>query len=149
MPVNTDYEGRRFELRESYEVSAESIRAFARATKATHPAHFDAEVARVLGYADVIAPTTFPVVLAQRSESAYISDPDAGIDFSRVVHGEEKFSYTRPVVAGDRLRAATTVESIRGAGGHSMITSRTAITEEASGAAVVDVTSTIVVRGDS
>lgn len=149
MSVNTAFEGRRFELGDTYEVSAEAIRAFAHATSSTHPLHVDVEAARSLGYSNVVAPTTFPVILAQRSESRYISDPEAGIDFSRVVHGEERFSYTRPIVAGDSLTAATVVESIRGAGGHSMITTRTSISDATSGDAVVDVVSTIVVRGDS
>lgn len=149
MTVNTAFEGRSFELGGTYEVSEEAIRAFARATGSSHPSHVDAEAARELGYSGVVAPTTFPVILAQRSESAYIADPEAGIDFSRVVHGEERFTYTRPIVAGDSLAAATLVESIRGAGGHSMITTRTHITDAASGDAVVDVVSTIVVRGEA
>ena len=30
-------------------------------------------------------------------------DPALGVDYSRVVHGDQRFAYTRPVVAGDEL----------------------------------------------
>ncbi|RBP62340.1 acyl dehydratase [Brevibacterium sanguinis] len=147
MPVNTDKQGSSYRLPRPYEVSREAIAEFARATGARADCHVDAEAARTLGYPDVIAPTTFAVIVAQRSESAYIRDPESGIDFSRVVHGSEQFTYTRPIVAGDRLDATTHVDGVRAAGSNAMITTRTEITD-AEEAPVVTVTSTIVVRGD-
>ncbi|GAB3042922.1 FAS1-like dehydratase domain-containing protein [Sediminivirga luteola] len=158
-PVNAEFEGRVFEHPEEFEVSAESIRDFARATGATqesHPAHFDASRAADLGYDGLVAPPTYPVIIAQRAERNYIAHPEAGIDFSRVVHGSERFTYTRPLVAGDRVRASTLVESVRQVGGHAMITTRTSIVDAGAGAEsgngngeeIVAVTSSIVVRGE-
>ncbi|MEO8094198.1 MAG: MaoC family dehydratase N-terminal domain-containing protein, partial [Pseudolysinimonas sp.] len=66
----------------------------------------------------------------------------------RVVHGDQRFTYTRPIVAGDELVAAMTVTSVKTLGGNAMVTSETTITD-ASGAHVVTTTSSIVVRGDS
>lgn len=146
MAVNTDLQGTSYSLPEPYEVSREAIIAFANATKAANSAHRDAAEARPQGYSDIVAPPTFAVIPAQRAEALYISKPEAGIDFSRVVHGSEQFSYTRPIVAGDSLHATCHVDGLRGAGGHTMITTRTEITDE-SDAPVVTVTSTIVVRG--
>lgn len=147
MAVNTSLQGAEYSLPEPYDVSREAIAQFARATGATHPAHFDATAAKELGYADVVAPPTFAVVPSQRCEALYIANPDAQIDYSRVVHGSEQFTYARPIVAGDSLSATTHVDGIREAGGHTMITTRTELTA-ADGEPVVTVTSTIVVRGE-
>ena len=106
--------------------------AFAAAVGATDPVHTDVEAARTAGYADVIAPPTMAVIWEQRSSRAYVADPEAGIDYSRVVHGEESFAHHRPIVAGDELTATTRVDAIRQAGGHSMITVVTDLAEAAS-----------------
>ena len=53
-----------------------------------------------------------------------IEDPELGIDYSRVVHGDQKFTYTRPVRAGDRPHGRPSRSTtVRSAGGHDMITS--------------------------
>ncbi len=130
-----------------HEISAEKIAEFARATGATSPLHTDPEAARAAGLRGVLAPPTFLVSLAQATEATYIQDPAAGIDFSRVVHGEESFTLHRPVVAGDRLTPTLTVESVRAAGGHAMVTTHVDMSDP-SGAAVASVKSMLVVRGE-
>lgn len=128
-------------------VSAAKVAEFARATGATSPLHTDPEAAREAGYDGVLAPPTFLVSLAQETEAQYVQDPAAGIDFTRVVHGEESFALHRPVVAGDRLLPALTVEAVRSAGGHAMITTRVDITDESQNP-VASVRSVLVVRGE-
>jgi len=145
MAVNTDFVGRVYPPAGPYAVTADAIAAFASAVGATDPLHTDAEAARAAGHADVIAPPTMAVVWEQQSSRAYVGDPEAGIDYSRVVHGEESFVHHRPIVAGDSLTATTRVESIRQAGGHSMITVVTDLANDAE--PVCTATSTIVVRG--
>ncbi|MGP5036058.1 FAS1-like dehydratase domain-containing protein [Brachybacterium alimentarium] len=142
-----DFAGRTYPAGPVHTVSAAKIAEFARATGAGSPVHTDPEAARAAGHADVVAPPTFLVSLAQATEAQYIEDPAAGIDFTRVVHGEESFTLHRAVVAGDRLVPTLTVESIRAAGGHSMIATRVDMAEE-SGGDVASVRSMIVVRGD-
>ena len=56
------------------------------------------------------------MIVAHRANFRYTDDPEAGIDYSRVVHGEQKFIHHRPIVAGDRLVTVLTVDSIRSAG---------------------------------
>jgi acyl dehydratase len=128
-------------------VGREKVREFARAVLATSPLNFDQDAAAAAGYADVVAPPTFAVVVQETTLAQLLAAPDAGIDFSRVVHGDQRFSYTRPIVAGDQLTAQLTVASVKSLGGHSMVTAETAITD-ATGAHVVTATSTLVVRGD-
>lgn len=146
MGINPDFAGRVYPPSPVYEVGREKIREFAEAVGAASPAHHDPEAARALGHPDVIAPPTFAVIAAQRCEQQLIVDPEAGIDFSRVVHGEERFTHHRPITAGDRLVGTLTVESVRQAGGHSMVTTRVDLATE-QGEPVSTVTSTIVVRG--
>jgi len=149
VPVNPEFVGRTYPPTPVFEIGREAIRAFAEALAAggqVHPAHLDPAAAQALGYPDVIAPPTMAMIVAHRANFQYTEDPEAGIDYSRVVHGEQKFLYQRPIVAGDRLVTILTVDSIRSAGGHSMILLRSDIASE-SGDPVCTALGTIVVRG--
>ena len=109
--------------------------------------HLDVEAAKRAGYADLVAPPTFAVVIQDATLQQLLSDDEAQIDFSRVVHGDQRFRYTRPIVAGDELSATLTVTSVKQLGAHSMVTATSEIVD-ASGAHVVTAISTLVVRGD-
>lgn len=146
--MNPELQGRVFPPTEPYLVGREKIREFSRAVFATNPINTDVTVARAAGYADIVAPPTFAVVVQERTLHQLLSEPDAGIDFSRVVHGEQRFTSTRPIVAGDELTATLTVASIKSLGGHSMVTAESSIVD-AAGAHVVTAISTLVVRGDA
>jgi len=145
--VNPELQGRAFAPTAPYLVGREKVREFARAVFSTSPINHDPEAARAAGYADVVAPPTFPIVVQEATLAQLLAEPDAGIDFTRVVHGDQRFTYTRPIVAGDELTATLAVTSIKSLGGHSMITSESTIVD-ATGAHVVTATSTLVVRGD-
>ncbi len=144
--VNPDIQGRAYPPTESYQVGREKVREFARAVLSSASIHHDPEAARAAGYADVVAPPTFAVVVQESTLQQLLADPEAGIDFSRVVHGDQRFSYTRPIVAGDELTATLTVASVKQLGGHSMVTASSEIVD-ADGAHVVTALSTLVVRG--
>ena len=77
-----------------------------------------------------IAPPTFAVVVAQRAEAQLIDDPEAGIDFSRVVHADERFTHHRPIHAGDRLVTVLHVDAITERAGLAMVTTRCEIAAE-------------------
>ncbi|MBC3760345.1 FAS1-like dehydratase domain-containing protein [Quadrisphaera oryzae] len=147
MPNPADQVGRTWPPGDTYEVTRAAIAAFAEATGATHPAHVDVDAARALGHADVVAPPTFLVGLAQSSDARFVEDPASGVDFSRVVHGEQRFTHHRPAVAGDRLVAALTVESVRRMAGNDLVTTRNEITT-VDGEPVCTSTSMLVVRGE-
>lgn len=146
MSVNAEFAGRSYPPSGPYAVDAASIAAFASAIGAADPVHTSSEAARAAGYRDVIAPPTFAVTIAQQCDRQLIEDPEAGIDFSRVVHGEQRFVHHRPITAGDEVVGALTVDSVRAAGGHSMVTTRTELATT-DGEALCTSTSTIVVRG--
>jgi acyl dehydratase len=145
--VNPDLVARAFPPVAPYLVGREKVREFARAVFATAPLHHDPEAARAAGFADVVAPPTFPIVVAEATLQQLLAEPDAGIDFSRVVHGDQRFTYSRPVVAGDELTATLRVTSIKSLGGNSMVTSESSMVD-ARGEHVVTSVSTLVIRGE-
>ena len=145
--MNPDLTERAFAPTAPYLVGREKIREFARAVFATSPINHDPEAAIAAGYSDIVAPPTFAVVVQEATLQQLLSAPDAGIDFTRVVHGDQRFTYTRPIVAGDELTATLSVTSIKSLGGHSMITSESTMVD-ANGDHVVTAISTLVVRGD-
>lgn len=147
MGINLALAGRVYPPSPEYEVSREKIAEFAAAIGSRDPAHLDPRAARELGHSDIVAPATFAVIIAQRAEAQVFSDPDAGVDFTRLVHGEERFVYHRPIVIGDRLIATLHVETAREVGGQGLLTTRVEIAD-AQGEPVSTVRSTVVIRGE-
>lgn len=145
--MNPELVGREFPPTAPYLVGREKVREFARAVLASNPINLDPEAAQAAGYADVVAPPTFAVVIQEQTLAQLLAEPDAGIDFSRVVHGDQRFTSTRPIVAGELLTAQLAVTSVKTLGAHSMVTAESTITD-ASGGHVVTAISTLVVRGD-
>ena len=148
MPVNAELIGREFPPTPAYLVGREKVREFARAVFAADPIHTDVEAARAQGFPDVVAPPTFATVLQNQTVQQLLDEPGSGIVLSRTIHGEQKFSYARPIVAGDELIAQLRVTGVRALGGNSMVTSETLVTDIA-GERVVTATSILFVGDDA
>jgi acyl dehydratase len=146
MAVNVSFTGRTYPPTSPYAVGREKIREFAEAVGAHDVVHIDQVQARARGYRDVIATPTFAVLIAQKCDQQLIEDPEAGIDFSRVVHGEQRFVHHRPITAGDEIVGVLTVDSVKQAGGHAMVTTRSELST-IGGEPVCTATSTLVIRG--
>ncbi|MBW9092364.1 MaoC family dehydratase N-terminal domain-containing protein [Microbacterium jejuense] len=144
MPVNPELVGRDFPPTATYLVGREKVREFARAVFADDPQHTDPAAAQALGYADVVAPPTFAIVVTDATLQQLLSEPDSGIVLQNVLHAEQKFRYSRPIVAGDKLTAKLSVTGIRAMGAAAMVTSESEITD-AAGAHVVTTTSVLLV----
>ena len=147
MPVNPELVGREFPPVPPYQVGREKVREFARAVLSTSPVNFDVEAAKAAGHPDLVAPPTFPIVVAAATLEQLLAEPDGGIDFTRVVHGDQRFTYTRPIVAGDELTATLAVTSVKTLGGNGMVTTETQMVD-AAGHHVVTAISSLVVRAD-
>jgi acyl dehydratase len=133
MAVDASLAGRTFPPTPPYAVSREKIREFAAATGST----YDGDA----------APATFPIVVAFAAMTGLMEDPSVGISLHRVVHGEQRFTYTRPVVAGDELSATLTVDSLRQIGGADIIGTRSEIVD-GDGRPVCTAFATLVHRGE-
>jgi acyl dehydratase len=145
MPLDPSYVGRVLERSGSYEIGREKIREFADAIGDPNPAYRDPESARRLGHPDVIAPPTFAIVLTLDEAAPLAADPAFGLDWGAVVHREQRFVYTRPLRAGDRLVVTTTVADIRALAGNDVLTLRSEVATDA-GDHVVTCETTLVAR---
>lgn len=134
MPVDAALVGRTFPATAPYDVTEERVEAFARATGTPYAAGDP-------------APATFPIVVAFAAMQQLMTAPGVGIELHRVVHGEQRFLYTRPVVAGDELSATLTVDTLRQIGGADIIGTRSEITD-AGGLPVCTAYATLVHRGE-
>jgi acyl dehydratase len=146
MPLDQSFVGRVYAPTAPYEVGREKIREFADAIGDANPAYRDPDAARALGYPDVIAPPTFAIVVTSRAAHQVIMDPELGVDYSRVVHGEQRFVHTRPIHAGDALTVVVTVENIRSAAGNDIVSTRGDVST-VDGEPVLSAYGTLVVRG--
>ena len=146
MALNKEFAGRVFGPGEPYEVSRVKIAEFADAIGEPSELCRDEAAAQRAGYPDVIAPPTLAIVIAMASTASMHSEPGLGLDYSMVVHGEESFSHSRPLHAGDVVVATTTVESIRAVGAMSMLVTSTDLSTT-DGEHVCTAKSTLVERG--
>ncbi|MGA8114152.1 MAG: MaoC family dehydratase N-terminal domain-containing protein [Actinocatenispora sp.] len=128
-----------------YPVGREKIREFATAVGASDTLHTDVDTARRLGYPDVVAPPTFPIVLTYPADHRALSDPDLALDLGYVVLLGQEFTQHRPVVAGDVLRVRTELAGHRRLVSRvELITSHRVLAED--GSPVTDVRTTILSR---
>lgn len=144
MALNRDFVGRTFPPGEPYEVSRVKIREFADAIGDANPIYRDREAAKAEGYPEVIAPPTFPVVITLGGSVLF--DPELGLNYSMVVHGRQRFEYTRPVQAGDVVVCQSTVTDIRAIGRNERIDLKTEI-KTVEGELVCTTYNTFVERG--
>jgi acyl dehydratase len=145
--LDQSFIGRTYPPASPYEVGVEKIREFAEAIGDPNPVYRDADAARAAGHRDVIAPPTFAmIVINMRTIATIIMDPKLGLDWAKVVHGEQTFAYTRPITAGDSLVLTATIENVMSRSGNDFLTVRTDI-DTADGARVLVGTTMLVARG--
>jgi hypothetical protein len=133
MPVDQSLVGREFPPTQPYRVSAEKVRELATATGT--PDQPGQPV-----------PATFPIVVAFEAMNGFLAD--VGVELHRIVHGEQRFTYERPLAVGDELTARLTVASLRQIGGNDIIGTRSEI-RDAGGDLVCTTTATLVHRGEA
>jgi len=138
--------GRSYPPSAVYEVGRGKIAEFATAIGDDSPVYRDPAAAQALGHPDVVAPPTFAIALTLEAANVVLDDPDVALDYSRVVHGEQRFAHHRPIRAGDRLVATTTIDAARTVAGNDMLTARVDLATE-DGEAICTATSMLVARG--
>jgi acyl dehydratase len=146
MALDPGLVGRSYPPSAVYEVGRAKIAEFAAALGESDPVHTDPVAAQALGHPDVIAPPTFAIVVTLEAANVVLTDPELDFDYSRVVHGEQRFTHHRPIRAGDRLVATTSIENVRTVAGNDMLTTRVDVATE-DGEAVCTATSMLVSRG--
>ena len=99
----------------SYAVGREKVREYAHAVGETDPRYLDPEAARAAGFDDVVAPPMFAAVYS--GPAVFPAVMDSGLDFSRLVHGAQEFTWHEPVVAGDEITTEASLEEQSERGG--------------------------------
>lgn len=130
MSLDQSLVGRSFPPTAPHHVTEASIAAFAAATGGATP--------------DGRAPATYPIVLAFEAMQAFLDAEQ--VELQRIVHGEQRFSYLRPLVAGDTLVATLTVASLRQISGNDIVGTTSTFTD-ADGSVVCTASATLVHRG--
>jgi acyl dehydratase len=146
--VNQEYLGRTFAAAEPYEVTRGKIAEFAEAIGDSNRLYTDRAAAQAAGYPDVLAPPTFPIVITTAANRLAVRDPGLGLNYAMVVHGEQRFTYSRPLHAGDVVVAQTTISGIRQVKSLTMLTTETEI-RSLSGEHICTGIGTLVERGES
>ena len=114
MPINRDFIGHKATSPRAYEVGLEKILEFADAIGDPNPAYRDP--------AGAVAPPTFPTVIELHLPGSLVMTEGLGLDLRRVVHGEQRYVYERPLRAGDSITTETTIAEIRDAGKNELMT---------------------------
>ncbi|PXY32148.1 MaoC family dehydratase N-terminal domain-containing protein [Prauserella muralis] len=146
MPLDPSFVGRTYPPASTYEVSREKIAEFADAIDDDSALYRDAGAAKAAGYPDVIAPPTFLTIINLAAINAIVADPELGLDYSRMVHGDQRFTHHRPVRAGDRLQLTTYIDDIFARAGNDFLNVRADIVTE-DGEPVCTTHAQLVVRG--
>jgi acyl dehydratase len=146
MPLDPSFIGRSYPPTPPYEVGREKIREFATAIGDDNPVYVDRAAAQALGYPDVIAPPTFAIVVTLGAAEQVAFDPALGLDYTKVVHGDQRFVHTRPVRAGDQLTVVVHVDNIKSMAGNDILSTRGEVST-VDGEHICTSYSTLVARG--
>ena len=92
------------------------------------------------------ASPTFLISIQMSAMEVALFDPELGLDYSKVVHGEQSFEYKKPVKAGDELSFVSTIEDIKSKVGNDFITVRSDVTDSL-GNEVATLKATLIARG--
>jgi acyl dehydratase len=145
VPLNHEFKGK--EYREvTFEVERGRVAQFADAIGEQDPRYRDPEAATAAGFPEQLAPPTFPTVMQIMTSGQVVVDQDLGLDYSRVVHGEQEYEWRRPIVVGDVLKATPRIADIYARGPNEFLVIEAVITD-ADGEVVCVARSTLLSRG--
>ena len=79
----------------------------------------------VLGERDTsVAPPTFSIRISLDQSQNVLTSAEAGVDWDRIVHGDQKFEIHQPLRAGDVVRCDSTLEGYKQVAGNEFVTAR-------------------------
>ena len=145
MPLNQSLKGKTYRAIE-FDVERDRVTRFSQAVGEDDPRYLEAEPARAEGFPDQLAFPTFPTTLGIVAGAQIVADPEVGMDYARVVHGEQAFEWRRPVVVGDRLLATPRIADVYAKGPNEFLVIEAEITD-ADGEVVCVARSTLLSRG--
>jgi acyl dehydratase len=145
MPLNQDLKGKEYD-EITFEVDRDRITQFAEAIGDRDPRFVDPEAARAAGFDDQVAPPTFPTVMQILASAQVVMDPELGLNYMMVVHGEQEYEWRRPIVAGDVLTARPRIADIYARGPNEFLVIEAEVSDQR-GEVVCVARSTLLSRG--
>ena len=137
MGLNKALAGKRYPTK-TFEVTADRIEAFARATNDDNERYFAGD--------DSVGSPVFPIVSAFDSFMEAAMDQELQADLLRLVHGSEEHVLHKPVRPGDTLTVTPVLESIESKESGETFTVAAVQTDEA-GEVVAETRGTMFIRG--
>jgi acyl dehydratase len=147
VPLNTSLVGKEYAPLELM-VERDHVVRFAKAIGEEAAVFLDADAARAAGYPEQLAPPTFVTTMQIMASAQAAADPDLGLDYTRVVHGEQAYEWRRPAHVGDSLRAVPRIAEIKAKGPLEFLVVQSEITD-AEGETVLVARTTLLSRGTS
>jgi acyl dehydratase len=145
VPLNHELKGKEYQ-EVTFEVERGRVLQFADAIGEDDPIYRDPEAARAAGFAEQVAPPTFPTVMQIMTSGQVVLDQDLGLNYAVVVHGEQEYDWRRPVVVGDVLTATPRIADIFARGPNEFLVIEAEITD-AGGEVVCLARTTLLSRG--
>jgi acyl dehydratase len=145
MPLNQSLKGKEYE-EVSFTVERDRVTQFADAIGDDNPIYRDADAAKAAGFPEQVAPPTFPTVMQIMTSGQAVLDQELGLDYSRVVHGEQRYDWRRPLVVGDVLKSRPRIADIYAKKSNEFLVIESEI-RDGSGEVVVVARSTLISRG--
>ncbi|HEY7283221.1 MAG TPA: MaoC family dehydratase N-terminal domain-containing protein [Actinomycetota bacterium] len=145
MPLNASLIGRTYGQID-YTVERDAVNRFVDAIGEQDPIYRDPDAAKAAGYAEQVAPPTFITVIQIMTSGQVVLDQELGLDYSRVVHGEQAYRYERPLVVGDVITATPRLADIVTKRSNEFLTITSEV-HDANGDLVLTTRSTLISRG--
>ena len=145
MALNRDLKGKQYQSVE-FLVDRDQVTRFDDAIGEDNPVFRDPEAARVAGFDGQLAPPTFVTTMQLQTSGQAVLDQELGLDYSRVVHGEQEYEYVRPVMVGETLTATPRIADIFSRGPNEYLLIESEI-KDARGSTVVVARTTLLSRG--
>lgn len=113
MAITPEHVGRTYPSARPYRVSRAKIDEFRTAIFDT-PTDDSDDLA--------IAPPTFAMVIAAQAWQGVFDDEELGLALQRLVHTDQRLTFTRPLREGDLVQATATIDKVRNRGAIDMVT---------------------------
>jgi acyl dehydratase len=146
MALNADLVGKTYDEID-YTIERDAVNRFVDAIGEEDAIYRDAEAAKAAGYPEQVAPPTFITVIQIMTSGQVVLDQELGLDYSRVVHGEQSYRYERPLVVGDHITATPRLASIETKKSNEFLTIESEVHDASSGGLVLTARSTLISRG--
>ncbi|MGH2692362.1 MAG: FAS1-like dehydratase domain-containing protein [Actinomycetota bacterium] len=145
MPLNQNLKGKTYQEL-TFEVERDRVTQFSVAVGEDDPRFLEDGAARAEGFPEQLAFPTFPTVVGILVSAQVVTDQELGLDYTRVVHGEQEYEWKRPLVVGDVLKAVPRIGDIYSKGPNEFLVIEAEITD-ADGKVVCISRGTLLSRG--